>query len=129
MNAPLGTMPAVSPGIELLLLTHPLIKICRGARRETLMHCWTRTALAEARKALGDDPRALPENPKAALMALHQTVLEMGESLGIERGEFFTAYTERQDSAAIPDGISRVTERAMAMLALFCARRMERDLA
>ncbi len=128
MNAPLRTMAAVAPGIELLLLTHPLIKICHGARKETLMHAWTRTALAEARKALGEDHRGLPETPKAALLALHETVLEMAESLGIARGEFFAAYSERQDSGAIPEGISRVTERAMAMLALFCARRMELEL-
>jgi hypothetical protein len=128
MNAPIRTMPAVSPGVELLLLTHPLIRILHGARKDSYMRAWTRLALAEARNVTGDDARALPDNPKAALLALHEAVLEMGENLGIERGAFFEAYTRREESGAIPEAIGRVTERAIAMLTLFCARRIEREL-
>lgn len=127
MNAPLRSN-AVSPALELLLLTYPLIQITRGVKRENYMRAWTRTAIAEARGILGDEPHALPEHPKAALLALHEIVLEMGEALGLSSVDFTAAYNDRRESMERGESITRATERAMAMLALFCARRMETGL-
>lgn len=129
MNAPLRRIEAISPATELLLLTHSVIRNLHGARKETLMRAWTRAALAETRDAIGEE-RVLPENPRAALLALHEAVLELGEALGIERIEFMDSFNARADSGrqSIPENATSVTERCVALLALFCARRMEQSL-
>lgn len=130
MNAPLRSVTSPSPAMEMLLITYPLTRILRGAKKETFMRAWARMALAEARQVLNRQETELPTDPRAVLLSLHAAVLEMGDALDIDRIEFAAQFNARAEDfeRGVPAGLSAATERCMATLALFCARRLEREL-
>jgi hypothetical protein len=124
MNAPLNHR--LGGDLELLFTIQPLLNILRGDKRERLHRAFVDVALGLATTVFEKDETALPASPREALLALHKTTLDLCARGGVARVELTSAYNEHGESGTFENGgIAEAAERALALLALFHARRLQ----
>lgn len=115
----------MSAAVDFLIAAHPLLRFVRGEKKDFLRRAWIAAALEQAGIAMNKDIAALPTSPRAALLALHRAVLELGVAAGVERMEFvqhFNDHGEAGGTACTPD---EAIEAARGLFLTLLARKLE----
>lgn len=116
-----------TPTVSLLLSAYPLIRLLRGEKKDHFRRAWIACALQQASAFMGCEEGRLPVHPRAALLALHEAVLQLGEMHGITRRDFVEKFNEHAESGEFskPEDADEAIRRCVALLSMLCARRLE----
>ena len=112
---------------DLLLTVHPLLRVLHGDKRTRLQRAFINVVFDMAARDFDGDHSRLPQNPKAAAIALHRAVIELCMRAGLTGADLVAGYNEHREEVPpqhAPD-IDASIERCLALLSLFHARRIE----
>jgi|ERR1051326_3336648 hypothetical protein len=116
-----------SATVNLLLASQRLIHLLHGDKRDFFRRAWIACALQQASIVMRIEEDRLPTQPRAAVLALHEAVLQLGEAHGITRRDFVEAFNDHGESGDYgkADSADEAIARCVSLLTVLSARRLE----